>query len=51
MKHTNLLLAGMAAAILSACEPSVKAPEAILPVPEQEEWLQVLLQKVHTQKA
>ena len=35
MKHTNLLLAGMAAVMLSACEPAVKAPEAILPVPEQ----------------
>ena len=45
MKHTNFLLAGMAAAMLSACEPSVKAPEAILPVPEQK---QIDWQKMET---
>lgn len=45
MKHTNLWLAGMAAAMLSACEPAVKAPEAILPVPEQK---QIDWQKMET---
>ena len=45
MKHTNFLLVGMAAAMLSACEPSVKAPEAILPVPEQK---QIDWQKMET---
>lgn len=45
MKHTNLWLAGMAAAMLSACELAVKAPEAILPVPEQK---QIDWQKMET---
>ncbi|WP_455674469.1 alpha-L-fucosidase [Phocaeicola sp.] len=38
--HTNLLYVGAAVALLSACEPAVKAPEAILPIPEakQVEW-------------
>ena len=45
MKYTNLLLAGMATAMLSACEPAVKAPEAILPIPEQK---QIDWQKMET---
>ena len=45
MKYTNLLLVGMAMAMFSACEPAVKAPEAILPVPEQK---QIDWQKMET---
>ena len=45
MKHSNLLLAGLAATVLSACEPAVKAPEAILPIPEQK---QIDWQKMET---
>lgn len=40
MSKRHVFLAGMTAIILSACEPSVKAPEPILPIPEakQVEW-------------
>lgn len=40
MKPTHYLFTGLAATLLAACEPSVKAPEAILPIPEakQVEW-------------
>lgn len=39
-RHMHLLYAGAAIALMSACAPQVKAPEAILPVPEakQVEW-------------
>lgn len=38
--RTKLLFAGTALTLFSACAPSVKAPEAILPIPEakQVEW-------------
>lgn len=38
--HTKLLLTGSILTLFSACAPSVKAPEAILPIPEakQVEW-------------
>ena len=45
MKYTRLFFASLAAAMLSGCEPSVKAPEAILPVPEQK---QIDWQKMET---
>lgn len=40
MKINKLLYAGAALALLSACAPAAKAPEALLPVPEpkQVEW-------------
>lgn len=40
MRLNKLLYTGAALALLSACAPAVKAPEAILPVPEpkQVEW-------------
>ena len=44
-RHTNFLCIGAAAALLNACAPTVNAPEAILPVPEQK---QVEWQKMET---
>ena len=35
MKYTRLLGGGLLAALFAACTPSVPAPEAILPIPEQ----------------
>ena len=39
-KHANLFCVGAALSLLCACEPVVKAPEPILPIPEakQVEW-------------
>ena len=45
MKYSKLFLATGMAGLLSACGPTVKAPEAILPVPEQK---QVEWQKMET---
>ena len=44
MKKRHLFLAA-ATALLAACEPAVKAPEAILPIPEPK---QVEGQKMET---
>ena len=33
-KHANLFCVGAALSLLCACEPVVKAPEPILPIPE-----------------
>lgn len=45
MKINKLLYAGAALTLLGACAPAVKAPEAILPVPEEK---QVDWQKMET---
>ena len=45
MKINKLLYAGAALTLLGACAPTVKAPEAILPVPEEK---QVDWQKMET---
>ena len=45
MKINKLLYAGAALTLLGACAPAVKAPEAILPVPEEK---QVEWQKMET---
>ena len=37
MKINKLLYAGAALTLLGACAPAVKAPEAILPVPEEKQ--------------
>ena len=44
MKINKLLYAGAALTLLGACAPAVKAPEAILPVPEEK---QVDLSLIH----
>lgn len=45
MKHTNLFITGVLTAMLASCQPSVQAPQPILPVPQQK---QVDWQKMET---